>query len=107
MGFIETATLLLLAIFHDMEMTQFWSINNICQVCKLKLLFFKIMDNIYIDRLLLNIFFRSAAIVFETVHLEIYVSGHCANFHNSEIDSRRKLPDPTMRNIFNVLSNGL
>ena len=64
---METATLLLLAIFHDMEMTQFWSINNICQVCKLKFLFFKIMDNIYIDRLLL--------VAFAKYFLQI--CGHC------------------------------
>ena len=29
------------------------------------------------------------------------------NFNNSEIVGRRKLPDPSMNNIFNVLSIGL
>ena len=35
--------LLFLAIFHDLEMTQFWSVNNICLVYKLKFL----LGNIY------------------------------------------------------------
>ena len=31
--------LLLLAIFPDLEMTKFWSVSYICQLCKLNLLF--------------------------------------------------------------------
>ena len=43
LAFIETTRLNTtpLAIFPDLEMTQVWSVNYICQVCKLKLLFSK------------------------------------------------------------------
>ena len=39
-----------LAIFHDLEMTQFWSVNNICLVYKLKFLLnmSEILGNIYV-----------------------------------------------------------
>ena len=36
---LQYETLVLLAIFFDLEMTQFWSVNYIRQVCKSKLLF--------------------------------------------------------------------
>ena len=32
-------SILLVGIFPDIEMTQFWFVNYACQVCKLKLLF--------------------------------------------------------------------
>ena len=54
-------TLLLLAIFPDLETAQFWSVNYICQVYKLKLFFLdmsKILDNIYINRFLLVAFVK-------------------------------------------------
>ena len=70
--FIETARL-------NSKMTQFWSVNYIYQVCKLKILFrtclkFWIIFT-YIDRfeLLLNIFYRrSVAIVIETMPFDTF-----------------------------------
>ena len=42
LALIETARLLLLEFFPDPEMTQCWSVGYVCQVCKLKLLFWAI-----------------------------------------------------------------
>ena len=50
-----------LVISRDLEMTQFWSVNYICLVYKLKIL---ILD---ISEILGNIYERPIAIVFETV----------------------------------------
>ena len=56
LAFIETARLntILLEFFPDREMTQFWSVSHVCQVCKLK----RILDNIYMDRFLLVAFVK-------------------------------------------------
>ena len=69
--------LLLLAIFPDLEMAQFWSVNYICQVYKLKLILdmSKILDNIYIDRFLLVAFVKYTLlqiIVFGTVFFDTF-----------------------------------
>ena len=89
------------------------------------------MENIFINRSLLVVFFnifyhRSTAIVFRTALFNtslrlwrllkkkfckssyIYVFyPKTNNFHNSENIGRRKPSDPSMNNIFNVLSIGL
>ena len=39
---LQDKKLLLLESFPDLEMTQFWSLIYVCQVCKLKLLFWTI-----------------------------------------------------------------
>ena len=69
-----------LAIFINLEMTQFWSVNYICQVCKLKLLFrtclkfwtmFILIGSYF--QLLLNIYYRrSTAILFGTVLFDTF-----------------------------------
>ena len=111
-------------------MTQFWSVNYVCHVCKLKLLFWTIFILIgsYLQ-LLLNTFYHSyTAIVFRTVlfdtlwtlwkllyfeeNIFIFISlfySETSNFHNSEIVGRRKLPNPSMNiyMIFNALAIGL
>ena len=47
------------AIFPDLEMKQFLTVNFICQACKLKLLdMFEILDNIYTNRFLLVAFVK-------------------------------------------------
>ena len=35
LAFLSILSLLFLAIFPDLEMLKFWSVNYICQVCKL------------------------------------------------------------------------
>ena len=76
----KTITLLLLAIFSDLKMTQFWSVNYTCQVCKQKLLFQRcpkfrtlfILLGSYLQ-LKLNIFYhKSTAILFETVLFDAF-----------------------------------
>ena len=48
-------------------MTQFWSVNYICQVCNLKLL---IWDNLYIDRFLLLAFVKCVS--HRSLYLKLY-----------------------------------
>ena len=69
---MQDYALLLLKIFLDLEMTQFWSVDYICEVCKLKLLFWTcpnvcaifVFIGSYLQ-FLLNIFYhRSTVIVF-------------------------------------------
>ena len=83
--FIETTRLNTtpLAIFPDLEMTQVWSRNYICQVCKLKLLFSKcpkfwrifILINSYLE-LSLNILYH------RSLYSELFflvLTGDCGN----------------------------
>ena len=66
---LQDQTLFLLEFFPDPDMTQFWSVNYVYQVCKLKVLFWTIFTLIgsYLQ-LLLNIFYhRYTATVFRTV----------------------------------------
>ena len=51
-------------IFHDLRMTQFWSVKYICLVSKLKFLLWTLFE------ILGNIYDRPVAIVFETVVFE-------------------------------------
>ena len=114
--------LLLLAIFHDLKMTQFWSVNYICLVFKLKFLFwtclkfwaifvtdlqpflelhfFRDCGNILLV-VLWRDFFQNLVFIFSFYPKKAEVV--LKNFHNSELIGRRKLPNPFLRNVFNLL----
>ena len=88
LAFLSILSLLFLAIFPDLEILfwKFWSVNYICQVCKLYFYF----EN----------------------HL-IFVHLFCPkndpfrkNLYNPEMVGRRELPDPSLNRIFNALSIG-
>ena len=77
---LQDSTILLLAIFLDLQMTQFWSVNYICHVFEMKLFLWtcpkfwtiRILIGFYMW-LLLNIFYqRSTAIVLGTVLLDTF-----------------------------------
>ena len=86
-------------------LSQFGTVCYVCQVCKLKLLFWTIFILIgSYFYLLLNTFYHSYTTIVFRIVLSI-LSGDCGNFlfypetsnlHNSEIVGRRKLPDPSL-----------
>ena len=128
---LQGLTLLILAIFPNLEMTWFWSVNYICQVCKLKLFFWicwkfwtiSMLIGSYLQ-LLLNIFYlRSTVIIFGAVLFDTfwilwkllllkkifskssYIHFFClntSNFHNSGMIGLRKMPDPSVNRVFQV-----
>ena len=111
--------LLLSVIFHDLRMTQFLSIKYICLVYKLKFL-------LWVSETSGNIYNRSVSTVFGTLffstfwllklqNLILMFSFYPKNGRNGSrktsiklpLISRRKLPDPLLGNVFNLLLIGL
>ena len=84
-------------------LSQFGTVCYVCQICKLKLLFWTIF--ILIGSIFCWTHFITAI---QPLYSELYfsiLSGDCGNFlfypetsnlHNSEIVGRRKLPDPSL-----------
>ena len=109
-------------------MTQFWSLNHICQVSKLKTLLdmSNILNNIYSDRCLLvaliNIFDHRSAVMnwelpfgrlwkllilkkntFKTILYLFIFYPKTSNLYKSGMFGHRKLPDLSLNKFFGVL----
>ena len=121
--------ILLLPIFHNLEMIQFWSVNYICLVYKLKFLFWtclKFWAIFMADLQLLHSCICSAfwrlwklfdcgfltnnfqnLIFMFSCYPKIQQNFSPKHSHNSGVVTRRKLPNPSLSNVFILLSIGL
>ena len=99
------------------SMTQFWSIKYICLVYKLKFLLWTCPKLLYLELYFLVLFGDCGNLFFDGKFSKFCINvffiskkgQNCfyKNFYNSGMVSRRKLPDPSLGNVFNHLSIGL